>query len=167
MGWLLLLIVAFHRFFFASLSTFEQWATFDGSEIANQVRGKPNSMVHWQSERCICNKYSESHIQNLTEQHETFLHIRVNSKELSLLDQESAILSQYVPATPAVMIFDNVGNLAYFGPYSGGAVCGSGEDFVASTVNALDKGVNPSWINQESVGCLCPWQTQPLVASLN
>ena len=90
----------------------------------------------------------------------------MNSEQEISNSEELIALSQFVPATPAVMVFDQRGQLAYFGPYSGGVVCGSGEDFVANTVSALAKGVNPGWINQESVGCLCPRLSQPQVALL-
>lgn len=45
--------------------------------------------------------------------------------------------SEHLPASPAVAIWDRQGHLAYFGPYSEGAVCNASNSFVEPILKAL------------------------------
>jgi len=118
------------------------------------------TIVHWQDSSCSCTKYSYSHIEDLKRDLPNFEHIVVSKDNWQMAAAEIKQLFDFVPASPSVMVFDQMGELAYFGPYSGGAVCGSGEDYVEKTANLLDQGQNPHWVNQESIGCLCQWQNK-------
>lgn len=139
-AWLILLVVAFYRFFFANLASFDQWATFDGSKLSTIAKVAPGTIVHWSGSDCICNRYSEPHVAELQQRLDHYHHELI---DLGVDTGRFANLAQFVPATPAVMVFDQDGKLAYFGPYSGGTVCGEGEDFVTRTDEMLRAGVNP------------------------
>jgi len=67
--------------------------------------------------------------------------------------------SAQIPASPAVAIWDRQGQLAYFGPYSEGAVCTSSNSFIEPILDALiaEHPVNAS--NTLAVGCFCDWQS--------
>ena len=45
--------------------------------------------------------------------------------------------AEALPASPAVAIWDRQGRLAYFGPYSEGAVCSSANSFIEPVLQAL------------------------------
>jgi hypothetical protein len=76
-------------------------------------------------------------------------------------------LANAVPSSPAAAIFAADRELAYFGPYSIGAVCSQGQgNFVETVLTRLKQGQNPHFLNTMAVGCFCDWPgTQPLVAS--
>src|SRR5690606_27647300 len=129
-------------------------------------------MVHFVDPACECNRFSKEHIDHLTiilGNNVQTLTVRTDTKNLpqtasdvsqqlshQLSQQLSQQLADWPPATPATAIWDAEGNLAYFGPYSTGAICGRGEDMVLYTLKELVKGNNPRWLNQEAVGCYCP-----------
>jgi hypothetical protein len=56
-----------------------------------------------------------------------------------------------------VAIWDRDGNLAYFGPYSEGAVCNSSNSFIEPILTALNEGRRVQASNTLAVGCYCPW----------
>ncbi len=65
--------------------------------------------------------------------------------------------SEHLPASPAVAIWDRQGRLAYFGPYSEGAVCNASNSFIEPILKALLDGRQVSASNTLAVGCYCPW----------
>lgn len=65
--------------------------------------------------------------------------------------------SEQLPASPAVAIWDREGRLAYFGPYSEGAVCNSGNSFVEPILEALQQNRRVTATHTLAVGCFCTW----------
>ena len=63
-----------------------------------------------------------------------------------------------LPASPAVAIWDRSGHLAYFGPYSEGAVCNSSNSFIEPVLDALLENRSVAAANTLAVGCFCDWQ---------
>lgn len=63
-----------------------------------------------------------------------------------------------LPASPAVAIWDRTGYLAYFGPYSEGAVCNSSNSFIEPVLDALLENRTVAAANTLAVGCFCDWQ---------
>ncbi len=149
------------------IGSFEEHAvSFRGTDSAPDIRSILNSenkpvMVHFVDPGCECNRFSKEHIDHLT------IILGNNVQTLTVRTDKQAIppqinpqlleqLADWPPATPATAIWDAKGNLAYFGPYSTGAICGRGKDMVLYTLKELVKGNNPLWLNQEAVGCYCP-----------
>jgi hypothetical protein len=63
-----------------------------------------------------------------------------------------------IPASPAAAVFNHEGQLAYFGPYSEGAACLTGNgDFVEQVLDKLLAGERPQQINTAAFGCFCDW----------
>ncbi len=54
-------------------------------------------------------------------------------------------------------IWNAQGELAYFGPYSEGAVCTSGNSFIEPILDALVQGRQVNATHTLAVGCYCPW----------
>lgn len=159
--WVTACAVAFWWFQFRHISAFDEyWATFSGSLLAD-TKVYPATgaalVVHFIDPSCPCSRFSTSHIEKLEYNY---------SKNIEFIDLNSTpindervrrLKSLQIPASPAVAVWDKHGELAYFGPYSGGNFCGEGTDFVSITLDSLNEGNNPSWINQDAVGCFCPW----------
>ena len=66
--------------------------------------------------------------------------------------------AEQLPASPAVAIWDRAGQLAYFGPYSEGAVCNSSNSFIEPVLDALINNRPVNAANTLAVGCFCDWQ---------
>lgn len=154
---------AFWSFQFKHLGSFENnLATFDGKDLAQLQlvpdNGRDAVVVHFIDPDCPCTRFSLPHISDL--EHKLAGHI--DFRPATTL----ANATFTIPATPAVAIWSKSGELAYFGPYSGGDICGSGDDFVTSVVNQLQAGTNPKWFNLDAVGCFCPHAKTAKVTSV-
>ena len=115
------------------------------------------TIVHFADQSCACNRYGIQHRKSLKALSKGF------SKGLIqhvVLPQKALDMGIKVPASPSVAVWDSKGQLAYFGPYTSGAVCGQGDDFVRKVIRHLSNDHNPEWINMLGVGCYCPWQDQ-------
>lgn len=144
--------------------------SFSGSALplapGKSASNKP-LVVHFIDPDCTCNRFSEPHINHLsiyalrnTTNRVVYSHPPPERRLLLHELENNALVKKllpYIPASPAVAIWDKHGSLAYFGPYSSGAICGRGDDLVQYTLDNLKRGDNPSWTNQEVVGCYCHW----------
>lgn len=139
-------------------SSADYWATFDGTKVATIAPTGRMTMVHWVDPDCPCSRFSGPHIKQLQLQYSGVVH-QIVKAESDPAELSAELLGSFytVPATPAVAVYNERGELAYFGPYSSGAICGSGKDLVANVLTQLRSGVNPVWINQEAIGCMCRW----------
>lgn len=139
-------------------SVTDYWASFDGSKVVSIAPTGTMTIVHWVDPDCPCSRFSGPHIKQLQQQFQDVKHQIVNpNATAAMLPIGLQRTFHAVPATPAVAVYNEVGELAYFGPYSSGAICGAGKDLVVSVLKQLRHGVNPSWVNQEALGCMCPW----------
>lgn len=114
--------------------------------------GRP-LVVHFVDAQCPCTRFATPHVEALNARlGPSVRKISINATDL-LADNFS-----WIPASPAVAIWDGQGELAYVGPHSEGAFCGQGEDLVARVMRQLNEGRNPRWLNNEAIGCFCPWR---------
>ena len=119
-------------------------------KMANEIDDLSNTIVHFTSNECLCDSFAERHrgsFENLLgEQGYTsqFININADSKLATLL-----------PATPAVAIFDEQGQLSYLGPYAAGIGCFAGAGFVEQIVNYVLAKPEGAWINSDNQGCYC------------
>ncbi|MOA55547.1 hypothetical protein D3C78_1793600 [compost metagenome] len=66
--------------------------------------------------------------------------------------------AEQLPAVPAVGIWDREGRLAYFGPYSEGAVCNSANSFIEPILEALLANRPVQAVSTLASGCFCAWR---------
>ncbi|MBU2878636.1 MULTISPECIES: DUF6436 domain-containing protein [Alteromonadaceae] len=79
-----------------------------------------NTVFHIQGGSCSCNKLSQTHIRKLN------ITFAENGYKVQTIDpKNNANLKKLIPSYPAVVIFDESGNLGYLGPYSTGYLCSS------------------------------------------
>ena len=155
-SWLILVVVSFWWLQLRHIGNFEDYlASFNGAQLqhVSVLPGKDQNalVVHFVDPDCPCSRFSNGHIKDLQNRFESL----VDFKHWPDIKRWPASVD--IPVTPAVAIWTKNGELAYFGPYSGGAVCGQGEDFVAKTLAWVLAGHNPKWVNQDTVGCFCSW----------
>jgi hypothetical protein len=144
---------------------------FDGSQLQPppELAGPgPIRVVHFWDPACPCNVGNQQHLTELVtrfaaqgvrfhvlQKPGSHGQLPANLDSLQALDNLPG--SEHLPATPAVAIWDREGKLAYFGPYSEGAVCNSGNSFIEPILDALNRGRHVQASNTLAVGCYCPW----------
>ena len=156
------------------LRPFDNQATlFDGSqlqlpaELAGPGPG-PIRVVHFWDPACPCNVGNQQHLGDLVSQfadqgvsfhvlQKPGSHGQLPANLNALKPLASLPGSEHLPASPAVAIWDRQGHLAYFGPYSEGAVCNASNSFIEPIIKALLDGRNVSASNTLAIGCYCPW----------
>ena len=152
----------------------EQTALFYGEQLRlpDELAGPgPIRLVHFWDPACPCNVGNQQHLAEVIErfapQGVDFYAVQKPGSSGQLPTSLSALQalpeltgSAQLPASPAVAIWDRRGQLAYFGPYSEGAVCTSSNSFIEPILDALvaDRPVSAS--NTLAVGCFCDWQDQ-------
>lgn len=172
--WLGLMAAAFWWYQVRYIRAFaEQVTLFDGSalQLPASLRGKGAvRLVHFWDPSCPCNVGNQQHLAELVarfdEQGVDFYSVPKNGTHAALPASLSALQelpalpgSSQLPASPAVAIWDGEGHLAYFGPYSAGAVCTSSNSFIEPILEALLAGRPVRAANNLAVGCFCDWQS--------
>jgi len=125
--------------------------------------------VHFWNPSCPCNALNQQHLTELIERFsplgvDFYVLQKVGSQgklpaSLSALKPLDKLPgSEAIPASPALAIWDKQGQLAYFGPYSEGAVCNSDNSFVEPILEALLEGRRVQASHNLAVGCFCNWQ---------
>ncbi len=125
--------------------------------ILNSVSQNTILVVHFADEDCPCERYRKKHVNNLVTLLRSATQVVLNARSD---DQTLELANLDIPATPAVAIWNQQGELAYFGPYSSGMTCGDRFDFVSMVFKKIMSGENPNWINTQGVGCFCPWRSR-------
>lgn len=154
------------------LRSFDNQATlFDGSQLrlpAELAGPGPIRVVHFWDPACPCNVGNQQHLGDLVshfaDQGVTFFvmhkpgsHGQLPANLSSLKPITRLPGSEQLPASPAVAIWDRQGRLAYFGPYSEGAVCNASNSFIEPILKALLDGRPVTASNTLAVGCYCTW----------
>ncbi len=125
-------------------------------------------LVHFWDPACPCNVGNQQHLGELIERFAgkgVEFHVLQKPGSQGRLPDNLAALrplaglpgSEQLPASPAVAIWDRDGRLAYFGPYSEGAVCTSSNSFIEPILEALLQGRPVDATHTLAVGCYCPW----------
>lgn len=158
---------------------------FTGTDLAEHLRPLMRkevraTAVHFWDPGCECNRFNQVHVNDIMQEfagrlidfvvvvrvqreHEA-QKLKARAREVfphaSVIEIQTDWPEQgQPPSSPAVAVADANGELAYFGPYSIGAVCSVGNgDFVEATLKKLLGGNNPRQVNILATGCFCPWQ---------
>jgi hypothetical protein len=117
--------------------------------ILKKVAPNKPFIVHFKDDECPCERYRKVHIATIKPMLE-------KAQQVTLNRNDSVLLGVMIPAFPAVAIWNQQGELAYFGPYSSGMTCGEGFDFIKMVLDKLAKNDNPQWVNNQGFGCFCP-----------
>ena len=149
----------------------ETTAIFSGQQLRlpNSIAGSGAiRFVHFWDPACPCNVGNQQHLAEMLERYADdveFYHLQKPGssgqlpKILSAMRHLSGLPgAEHLPASPAVAIWDRAGQLAYFGPYSEGAVCNSSNSFIEPVLDALINNRPVNATNTLAVGCFCDWQ---------
>lgn len=171
-GWLAAMLSALWWYQGRYIRTFSDSATlFNGEALQLPERiGGPGKirLVHFWEPACPCNAGNQQHLAEMMQEYAAdvdFYHVQKAGTSGQLPGTLSAMRplhdlneSRQLPASPAVAIFDRTGALAYFGPYSEGALCTSSNSFIEPVLDALKQGRPVAAANTLAAGCFCDWQ---------
>lgn len=184
--WLCATVFAFWWFEYRYLRPFDTEpqigaVVFDGagidSKLSSLVPMQPReggpTVVHYWDPACPCNRFNEDHVKDLIREYgargvrfvvvtggTTLSAKRVFSDSAVVGYVDSATQKVLPPSSPAVAVLDQNGEVAYFGPYSVGALCNTNNGgFVERTLNQLLVGEKPKQLSTLGVGCFCGWPT--------
>ncbi len=168
--WLGAMLVAFWWFQARYIRPFEaRTELFDGSQLrlpAELAGPGLIRLVHFWDPGCPCNVANQQHLEELVRTYVArgvrFYSIRKAGTQGRLPDNLQDLRplagmqgSERLPASPAVAIWDTQGYLAYFGPYSEGALCTSSNSFIEPVLEALVTGRKVRANSNLAVGCFC------------
>lgn len=149
----------------------EQTVLFSGDalQLPADLQGPGKvRLVHFWDPACPCNVGNQQHLAELLRAHAEAVEFYVVTKpgRSGSLPAPLAALkplaelpgAEQLPSSPAVAIWDREGRLAYFGPYSQGAVCTSANSFIEPILEALLAGRSVQATHSLAVGCFCSWQ---------
>ncbi|MCY1274506.1 hypothetical protein D9M68_306930 [compost metagenome] len=148
-----------------------QATVFSGEQLrlpAELAGPGPIRLVHFWDPACPCNAGNQQHLAELIErfahQGVTFHALQKPGSKGQLPPGLEALQplaevpgAEGLPAVPAVGIWDREGRLAYFGPYSEGAVCNSANSFIEPILEALIDNRPVSASSTLAAGCFCAW----------
>ncbi|MBC9252654.1 thiol-disulfide isomerase [Pseudomonas alcaligenes] len=170
--WLAAMLAAYWWFEVRYIRPFADQATlFSGAELRlpDELAGPgPIRVVHFWDPACPCNVGNQQHLGELLQTYVprgvAFYAVQKPGSHGRLPDNLQALKplaelpgSTGLPASPAVAIWDRDGRLAYFGPYSEGALCTSSNSFIEPILEALSAGRPVRAESNLAVGCFCPW----------
>lgn len=149
----------------------ETTAVFSGQQLrlpASLAGAGKIRFVHFWDPSCPCNVGNQQHLVEMLERYAgqvEFYHLQKPGSSGQLPQALNGMRhlsglpgAEDLPASPAVAIWDHSGHLAYFGPYSEGAVCNSSNSFIEPVLDALLDNRPVAAANTLAVGCFCDWQ---------
>ncbi|WP_372625878.1 DUF6436 domain-containing protein [Arsukibacterium sp.] len=165
MVWVLLASIGLFYFgnqnygLFAADTDWQQQAPAEFNLSALNINSNSGfQVVHVQQPQCSCNNKAKQHIALFDRDYQ----VPVTAQyQRSLIDVAAAGL--YLPASPAVLIFDN-GRLIYAGPYATGPLCSVTDSLIAPIL--LKQVTLPGlWLNGEAKACRCVVNTKQIAQS--
>ncbi len=170
LAWLLLCVwivgacAAFWRFFYQD----SRWFVEHPEHLPHSLPLLPAFsrpvLLHFVDPDCSCTRFSVPHIATLKARYPAIDHIEVVPGD-PLAHRFTQDLPPFL-SSPSVALVNAEGGVRYFGPYTAGRVCGTGEDLLAGPVSALQASVPVQGsINFLHFGCYCAWPGNPAQAS--
>lgn len=142
--------------------------------LAQVDEALPNqrTLLHFWKPDCLCNRISQRHFSRLIQQFSDqelriiiIAHPNSEQQEIEQLKQlngdrfiiiRANVTLLDLPSSPALAIYDDKGQIDYFGPYGFGAFCTVREDGFLASIITND---NPNqFSNVIGDGCFCPWK---------
>lgn len=104
------------------------------------------TVLHFSTPECDCQVYSEQHINEIN-QLASVNNFNINNITISK--------NNFIPATPAIAIVSNLGELIYFGPYGQGIACSQTSGYAQTVLKNYVKGYISNTLVKEAKGCYC------------
>lgn len=120
------------------------------------------TLINFRDPGCPCARFTEPHFAEIVAKYSPMgLHVlTVDAAETKTNAALRAAFDDWleVPSSPAALVVDRDGDVAYFGPYSDGAGCFTGTGtFVERAIDSALAGHDAPRLNLLSTGCYCVW----------
>ncbi|MDY6921359.1 MAG: DUF6436 domain-containing protein [Pseudomonadota bacterium] len=114
--------------------------------------------IRFRQQRCGCERFVELYHQTFATQADPqrMQVVTVTLDGAALNHEQQRLLQRLIPATPSVVLFDDRGEVAYFGPYHQEGVCNADNSYLEPVLAALQQGRRLSVLNTLVFGCFCP-----------
>ncbi len=177
--WGVLIAIAFWLFAYQDLRIFaddEVLARFPeevasaGISISPLPKNATGRLVNFWNPNCRCSRFSQAHIEDIMQAYAgQGIEFVVAVPKKSLVNQalatfpeaSSAVVVEQLEglSTPSAAVFDARSTLVYFGPYSDGAFCASGDSTPVELIlnDVVAPGEVAPWLNLSAFGCYCDW----------
>lgn len=121
------------------------------SELDHLGYAVAGSVFHITSSDCSCNWRASGHIAGVKKQ------VAESDGQNLIIDiDQVSRLKHFVPATPAIIMFNKSSELIYLGPYADGAFCTTKSSFVEGLIPSVSMSSKaPKWVNTVAKGCYC------------
>ncbi|MCC2605707.1 DUF6436 domain-containing protein [Planctobacterium marinum] len=186
LAWLLCILILFYYYFGKHINRFDpsnisyevpdlegEWQRLT-EEILGDFKTQRDQVYvfHWLNLNCNCAKYAITYIKSLHLKKNNVSHVVLipeyqSKRRIELPDYFSVKIvgehlyketQRLLPSSPAVSIYKTgFSQISYVGPHSGGNLCGKGTSFIELTLNNIDHGFNPRYMNYQQSGCFCKW----------
>jgi hypothetical protein len=129
-------------------------AALDGSSFGALLPGNGVTVLHLGDPDCRCTRRTAPHRSRIQD---AYAGRTVNFVTIGIDDPRARTLWDAVPATPAAIVVDEQGKVAYVGPYSKDGTCleQGGEGPVEWTLDAMLTGQSSRTMSPLGAGCLC------------
>ena len=119
--------------------------------LLKQYGSVSGKAFHFYDNGCFCNRLAQQHISEVKSQVKG-RGFENNSININEFEQ----FNHFIPSTPAVVLFNNRGDLIFLGPYSTGYLCTAGNGFVEQLIDRMQQdAVDKSIIISVAKGCYC------------
>ena len=121
-----------------------------------KLRNDRKWFVRFLQPDCGCERFVELY-------HQSFSNRAPQDMQVATVDFSSTIftdaqlkqISAWVPATPAVVVFDLDGSIRYLGPYHQEGICSAENSYLEPVLESMVKGKPLSVLNTLVFGCFC------------
>lgn len=129
-----------------------QQADFDlvfNQQVSALVGDTKAKVLHFSQVDCSCNSVAQQHIDSVYQlaSAQGYSNIAVSAEQIQQI-------ASYIPATPAIAVFDSLGKLVYLGPYSAGYACTVGNGIVESFISGRVQ-TPQATVLTNTEGCYC------------
>lgn len=130
-------------------------------------------VIHFWNPNCRCSRFSQEHVEEVmstyVKQGIEFI-VAVPAQRLveraleTFPEASNAIVVNQTAglSSPSAIVFDAQNTLVYFGPYSDGAFCASGDSAPVELMldDVVSQDAVTPWLNLSTFGCYCDWPNQ-------
>jgi len=155
--WLISMVAAFSYIVQQRLVSFDPQFTLLNAptqELLSQLADVyPDSLS-----RTIFHFYDDGcHCTTLTAEHRVAIDVvaKLDNFNVVYVDVSSRALMNIIPASPAILITDTVGDLLYVGPYATGLDCSANNSLIDVVLNNFRQGFSLPTIISDAKGCYC------------
>lgn len=123
-----------------------EFAQFAESKLQHALK---STVIHFSSQDgCLCEYVAQKHIQAVTA-----LANEMGKHNVSISLHDNQLWQPFIPATPAIAVFDENGVLSYLGPYATGSGCFTGDGIVEKHLDSVS--LIGATIPLDAKGCYC------------